>query len=93
MTPQTSDVYGQISALSAVSEHLRNHVFDGSFNKFGIGFEAITRDKLNNIALLLALAPKETVMVTLQNRLKGRDGNMEYGVLAVMEKPDKDDNK
>ncbi|TLD35847.1 hypothetical protein E2P81_ATG02150 [Venturia nashicola] len=92
MTLQTSDVRGRLSALSTVIEYLRGHVFDGSFDKFGIGFEATARDRLKNIASLLALAPRETVFVTVQNRLKGRDGDQGYGTLAVMEKPDDDDD-
>lgn len=93
MASQTSDVRGQLSALSTVSEYLRNHVFDGSFDNSGIGCEAVMHERLKNIAVLLALAPKETVFVTLQNRLKRDAGGLQYGLLAVMEKSDEDDDK
>lgn len=97
MTSQTSDVRGGLSALSALTEYLRSHVFDGSFDEFGIGFGDVARnrarDRLKSIALLMALAPKETVFVTVQNKLKGKDSDPRYGVFAVMEEPDKDDDK
>ncbi|KAE9967570.1 hypothetical protein EG328_008101 [Venturia inaequalis] len=96
MTSQTSDVRGGLSALSALTEYLRSHVFDGSFDEFGIGFGDVARnrarDRLKSIALLMALAPKETVFVTVQNKLKGKDSDPRYGVFAVMEEPDKDDD-
>lgn len=93
MSSQASDDREKLSALSAVTEYLRSHVFDGSFDESGIGFEAVRSDRLKNIATLLALSPRETVFVTLQNRMKGKAGDLVHGILAVMEEPDMDDDK
>lgn len=89
MTSQTCDLHGEISALSTIAEHLRSHVLEGDFDAFGTGSQNAPgrTQKLQNLALLLALEPHETVFTTVQNRLKGNDGQQEYGVLAVMEKP------
>jgi hypothetical protein len=89
MSSQTSDVRGEISALSTIAEYLRNHVFDGNVDTKGKGYTIAPNQtqRLRDLTILLALKPHETVYASVQNRLRGLDGTPQYGVFAMMEEP------
>ena len=89
MSSQTSDVRDEISALSAIAEYLRNHVFDSKLDDQGKGSQKVREkmERLRSLTVLLALHPHETVYASLQNRLTGADGKSQLGVFAMMEEP------